>query len=152
MTKVTLKLSEIIQLEAELNGITNTQTQEVVSKGLLSEKLKMTVKYWLSDLSKKVVTEREAVNSLRDASIKKYGVADEQGNISLPVYLPASEKDVADGKPQEINPQFIEFQNEFNALLAEERDLDVYEFKLADFDNVETSENYQIIFKLIKVD
>ena len=33
MEKITLKLSEFYQLEAELNGVTNQQTGEVLSKG-----------------------------------------------------------------------------------------------------------------------
>jgi len=44
MEKITLKLQEFYQLEAELNGVTNQQTGEVLAKGLLSEKIKLTTK------------------------------------------------------------------------------------------------------------
>ena len=57
MEKITLKLSEFYQLEAELNGLSNQSTGEVISKGLLSEKIKLTTKYWLHDLNKKVAAE-----------------------------------------------------------------------------------------------
>ena len=69
MEKITLKLSEFYQLEAELNGVTNQQTGEVLSKGLLSEKIKLTTKYWLHDLNKKVATEKESVEKLKDAAL-----------------------------------------------------------------------------------
>ena len=55
MEKITLKLSEFYQLDAELNGIVNPSTGEKLSKGLLSEKVKLTTKYWLTDLSKKTI-------------------------------------------------------------------------------------------------
>ena len=65
MEKVTLKLAEFYQLEAELNGVTNQQTGEVVSKGLLSERVKLTTKYWLVDLAKKVAAEKAAEEDRR---------------------------------------------------------------------------------------
>ena len=37
MEKVSLKLHEFYNLEAELNGVTNQQTGEDTSKGLLAE-------------------------------------------------------------------------------------------------------------------
>ena len=55
MEKVSLKLFEFYNLEAELSGLTNQQTGQVISKGLLNEKIKLTTKYWLTDLLKKVV-------------------------------------------------------------------------------------------------
>ena len=61
MEKITLKLHEFYALEAELNGVSNNQTGEVIAKGLLSEKIKLTTKYWLSDLNKKVAAEKESV-------------------------------------------------------------------------------------------
>ena len=53
MEKITLKLSEFYQLDAELNGVVNQGTGEKLSNGLLSEKIKLTTKYWLADLAKK---------------------------------------------------------------------------------------------------
>ena len=49
MEKISFKLFEFYNLDSELNGVTNQQTGEVVSKGVLSEKIKLTTKYWLSD-------------------------------------------------------------------------------------------------------
>jgi hypothetical protein len=65
MEKVTLKLAEFYQLDTELNGAINQQTGEVLAKGLLSEKIKLTTKYWLNDLSKKVSSEKESVEKLK---------------------------------------------------------------------------------------
>lgn len=153
MEKVTLKLQEFYSLESELNGVVNNQTGEVVAKGLLSEKIKLTTKYWLHDLSKKVSTEKESVEKLKEELIKKYGTTDTDGNVSIPMYI----NEVIDDETKEIvsrdvNPDFVKFQNDFNGLLEEDRELEYKGFKLEEFDIVETDGNYNIFFKLIKVD
>jgi hypothetical protein len=152
MEKISLKLSEFYQLEAELNGVVNQQTGEKLSNGLLNEKVKLTTKYWLSDLAKKVAAEKEAVEKVKNELIQKHGEADSTGNISIPFY--AKEQVDEDGNviTREINPKFVDFQNEFNSLLNEERELEHKGFKLDELDSIESSENYPVFFKLIKVD
>jgi len=153
MEKVTLKLHEFYALEAELNGVVNRQTNEILAKGLLSEKIKLTTKYWLNDLVKKVSAEKESIEKLKEDLISKYGTADETGGYNIPMYI----NELIDDKTKEvisrdINPDFTAFQNDFNALLNEERDLEYKGFKLEEFDNVETEGAYLTFFKLIKVD
>ena len=152
MEKITLKLSEFYQLDAELNGVTNQQTGEKLANGLLNEKVKLTTKYWLTDLSKKVSAEKEAVEKVKNELIQKHGEADEQGNISIPLYI--NEQTDEEGKvvSREINPKFVEFQNEFNTLLEETRELEHKGFKLEELESVESADNYPVFFKLIKVD
>jgi N-methylhydantoinase B/oxoprolinase/acetone carboxylase alpha subunit len=153
MEKVTLKLHEFYALEAELNGVTNRQTGEVLAKGLLNEKIKLTTKYWLHDLTKKVAAEKESVEKLKEELIKKYGTADEEGNVSIPMYInEVIDEETKEIVSRDINPDFVKFQNDFNGLLEEDRELEYKGFKLEEFDNVETDGNYSTFFKLIKVD
>lgn len=160
MEKISLKLYEFYNLDAELNGITNQGTGEKVSSGLIQEKLSLTTKYWLTSLGKSVAAEKAAVEELKNDLIKKYGKADENGNISIPMIV--DEVD-ADGNPvkvtsedgtettkKKLNPDFQQFEKEFNELLQTEKDLEYKPFKLEDFERVETSENYVTFFKLIK--
>ena len=152
MEKITLKLSEFYQLEAELNGLTNQQTGEVISKGLLSEKIKLTTKYWLHDLNKKVAAEKESVEKLKEELIKKYG-KEENGAISIPLYInEVIDEDTKEVVSRELNPDFVKFQNDFNALLSEERELEYHSFKLEEFEGVETEGVYNTFFKLVKVE
>ena len=151
MEKITLKLYEFYNLEAELNGVTNQQNGEVTSKGLLAEKIKMTTKYWLNDLVKKVVTEKEACEALKQELIKKHGEADEQGNVSIPMYINEVKNEEGQTVSREINPKFLEFQNEFNAVLNEDKELEYKGFTLEEFENVESEGKYDTFFKLIKV-
>ena len=151
MEKSSLKLHEYYTLEAELNGVVNQQTGQVVSKGLLGEKIKLTTKYWLTDLAKKAVAEKEAVEKIKEELIKKHGETDDQGGISIPMYTNVVTNEEGQVVSREVNPKYIEFQNEFNALLEEEREVEHNAFKLEEFDSVESDANYQVFFKLIKV-
>jgi hypothetical protein len=151
MEKITLKLYEFYNLEAELNGVTNQQNGEVTSKGLLAEKIKMTTKYWLNDLVKKVVTEKEDCETLKQELIKKHGEADEQGNVSIPMYINIVTDEDGQTVSREINPKFVEFQSEFNAVLNEDKELEYKGFTLEEFENVESEGKYDTFFKLIKV-
>jgi len=151
MEKSSLKLHEYYTLEAELNGVVNQQTGQVVSKGLLGEKIKLTTKYWITDLAKKAVAEKEAVEKIKEELIKKHGETDEQGGISIPMYINIVTDEEGQIVSREVNPKFVEFQNEFNALLDEEREVEHNAFKLEEFDSIESDANYQVFFKLIKV-
>ena len=162
MEKITLKLFEFYNLDAELNGIRNPQTGEQLAAGLLQEKLPLVTKYWLTDLGKKVAAEKAAVEELKNDLIKKYGTEDENGNVSIPMVI--DELD-ADGNPikdkdsegnevtrKKLNPEFQQFEKEFNDLLQTEKELEYKAINLSDFEKVETSENYGTFFKLVKVD
>lgn len=150
MEKVALKLHEFYALEAELNGVVNTQTGEVLAKGLLTEKIKLATKYWLTELAKKVAAEKEAVEKLKEELIKKHGEEDEKGGIGIPMYINVVKNDEGEVVSRDINPKFVEFQNEFNALLQEVKEIEHKEFKLSEFDNVESEGVYPTFFKLVK--
>ena len=151
MNKVTLKLYEFYNLDAELNGVVNQQNGEVISKGLLAEKIKLTTKYWLNDLAKKVADEKKAVEALKEELIKKHGEADENGSVSIPMYINIVTNEEGEIVSREINPKYVDFQNDFNALLQEEREVEHKPFKLEEFDNVESDGVYTTFFKLIEV-
>ena len=144
MTKKSLKLVQFYNLEAELNGVTNPQTGENLTKGLLSEKIQLKTKYWLTDLYKKAKEQTDACSALRDELIKKYGEESDKGaSISQTVE--------EDGK-NVVNPNFVSFQNEFNALLNEEREIEYKELSIEDFGSIETEQVYETLFSLLKFD
>jgi hypothetical protein len=147
-----LKLYEFYQLESELNGVVNQQTGEVIAKGLLGENLKLVVKYHLSALAKEVTAEKTALETLKEGLIKKHGVASEDGNVSIPMYIFEKDEDGKDtDKPKEFNPDYVKFSKDWNELLQEEKDLTHFEFTLDHFSKVETDGVYQAFFKLLKV-
>lgn len=142
MEKTTLKLYEFLSLEAELLGTTNQQTGEVVSKGLLSENIRLVIKYWLTELTKKASAEKTAINEMRDDLLKKHL---KEGETSIQTII------VNKDGTQEVNPAYLEFDKELAELLQEEKQLEHFSFSLDHFNNVESSNNYSTFFKLIKV-
>lgn len=152
MQNTTLQLGQILQLETEVNGVVNTQTGETISKGLLKEVLKFKTKYWLMQLSDDLVAEKKKIEAVRDQLVKELGEEDETGAISLPVFI--NEVQDEDGKvvSREVNPKFLDFQEKFNELLAETKELTHGKFLLEDFELVESAEVYPVFFKLISAE
>ena len=144
MAHIKLSLKEIYKLDSELNGFVNQATGEILSLGLLSENLSLPTKYWLTDLAKRTSSEKFVIDQLKEDLIVKYGTKDKDDNFEIPVWLDESKTD--------FNPLYVQFQQEFSALLQEEKELEYHEFKLDDFKNIETSDNYIIFYKLIQVD
>lgn len=162
MEKISLKLFEFYNLEAELNGLTNQQTGEKIAAGLLQEKLPLVTKYWLTDLGKKVTAEKTAVEELKNDLIKKYGKEDGNGGINIPMLIDEMDADGnfvyeepnAEGvvAPKKVmNLDFESFNKEFNELLQADKEIEYKKLMLNDFAAVETSENYGTFFKLLSV-
>lgn len=141
MAQITLKLYEVLTLEAELNGFTNPQTGEKVLDGFLKEKLNLATKYRLTKLSEELKKEKSILDNLREELIKEYG-EEKDGQISIPTF--------EDKKQTKVNPKFIEFQTKYNDLLNEDKEVQYTPLSISDLDKVETNENYSILFKLIE--
>jgi hypothetical protein len=139
MSKVSLKLSEILALDSELTGLVNQSTGERLTKGLLSQSLNLKTKFWLTKLKDQTAVHAGTVEQLKRDTIKKYGKEDDKGNIVIPL---------KGENESEINPDYISFINEMNELLAEEKEIEYKPLSLEDF-NFETDEVYPTFFKLL---
>jgi hypothetical protein len=148
MEKISLKLHEILTLEAELNGAKNQQTGEVTLKGLANQKLGIVTKYHINELSKKVLTEKESIDKLREELIKKLGT-EEDGQIFIKMYDEVKDEE-GNIVSRSLTENFVEFNTEYDKLLNEEKELEYRPFELSELASVETEENYDIFFKLIK--
>ncbi len=141
MSQITLKLHEILTLEAELNGFVNPNTGERVLEGFLKEKLNLGTKYRLTKLSEELKKEKAILDGLREDLIKELG-EEKDGQISIPPF--------EDKKQTKINPKFIEFQSKYTELLDTDKNIEYTPLSISDLDKVETNENYSILFKLIE--
>ena len=148
MEKISLKLHEILTLEAELNGAKNQQTGEVTLKGLANQKLGIVTKYHINELSKKVQTEKESIDKLREELIKKLGT-EEDGQIFIKMYDEVKDEE-GNIVSRSLTENFVEFNTEYDKLLNEEKELEYRPFELSELASVETEENYDVFFKLIK--
>jgi hypothetical protein len=144
MAHIQLSLQEIYKLDSELNGFVNQETGEILSLGLLSENLSLPTKYWLTNLAKKTSSEKSIINQLKEDLIVKYGTKDKNDNFEIAVWV--------DDTKTNFNPLYVQFQEEFNNLLQEVKEIEYHEFKLEEFNDVKTSDNYIIFYKLIQID
>ena len=91
METLKIKLGQIFEVDAEINGISSTNElgeQVTLIRGFINESLSLTTKYWLLELNKEVNKVKSSLESLRDELIKKYGVEDkETGKIIISLYL-----------------------------------------------------------------
>jgi hypothetical protein len=129
-----LKLHEVINLYYELNGVTK-QDGEVVSQGLLKQKMSLKVKVYLQRLNNTIGEDIKIYEEARKELFKKHGT-EEDGNISIPGdNIAAFNKDHAD-------------------LLEADKAIDVAtlwgaDLTLDSLSSIETEEFYPLVFKLV---
>jgi hypothetical protein len=141
MSKKKLSLGEIINLEAEINGITNQQTGEVILKGLLGENISLVIKYRLTKLVESLASDKKTLDEMRNELVKKYGESDGKGGISVETHL--------DKAKTQLNPKFEEFAKEYNTLLSEEKEIDFPTITLEDIKDVKSEGFYGMFLRLI---
>lgn len=147
MKKRKLKLFEVLNLEAEIAGLTNQTTGERIIEGLLSQKISAVTKYWLNSILDTLEKEKKMLNDIRDELIKKYGDEDASGRISINQRIETGENDEQGNPTSVVNPKYVEFMSEYNAVLQESIEIKLPEINLHELSRVETSDNYQLIFK-----
>jgi hypothetical protein len=149
MEKIILKLHEVYELNLELKGSINQQTGETIRKGILDEKISISVKYWLDKLSEKLKTEIDLVEKLKEEIIRKLGVVDEQGNYSIPLRINEKFNDKDELLSYDVNPTFLEYQSEFEKLINQEVEIEYNAINLEDI-NIQSEVYPRILFKLTK--
>jgi hypothetical protein len=144
MKKTKLTLGEVIALESEISGLTNQQTGEVVLKGLLGEKINLVIKYHLSKLVNSFAADKKILEGLRDELIKKYGEETDNGGIIVTQHL--------DEAKTIINPKFVQFAQEYETLLSEQKEIEHSVITLEDIKDINSEGRYSVFFKLIDSD
>lgn len=131
-----LKLHEVLSLYYELNGVTKQgQETEVLTQGMLKQKMSLKTKVYLQRLNKVVSEEVKLYEEAKQELWKKWG-DEKDGIIEIP-----SDK-VAD------------FNKELQDLLTAEKEINVSELwgadlKLEHLESIETDEFYPALFTLI---
>ena len=147
MKNQSLKLFELLNLEAELAGATNNQTGEKIIEGLLNQKLPVVTKYYLNTLVESLAAEKKTIDALRDELIKKHGTEDANGNVGISMVIETENLDDKGEPIKDINPAYIAFNDEYGELLNQEKEIKLPEIKLSDLDKIETKDNYILVFK-----
>ena len=129
-----LKLNEVISLFYELNGMTK-EDGEVISQGLLKQKMSLKVKVYLQRLNNAVAEDIKLYEEARKELFTKYGT-EEDGKIII--------------SGDNLNL----FNKEHNELLEAEKNIDIpalwgSDLTLDSLSNIETEEFYPLVFKLV---
>lgn len=129
-----LKLHEVINLFYELNGVTKPDG-EVVSQGLLKQKMSLKVKVYLQRLNNAIGEDIKIYEEARKELFKKHGT-EEDGNISIP------------------GDKIADFNKDHADLLEADKTIDVAalwgsDLTLDSLSNIETDEFYPLVFKLV---
>jgi hypothetical protein len=168
MEKITLKLYDFLNLEADINGVVDQRTGERVRKGLLQYPLPMGVKYWITKLAKAVAEEKTIIDGLKDELVKKYGTEkdnsiivamtlddlDEKGK-PIKIKVKNAEGEEVEINKQIINPQYLAFEKEYSEVLQQEKELEYRPISLSELvthdhpNGLETEETYETFFKLV---
>jgi len=149
MKKQLFKLSELLQLETELLGATNLETNEILFHGLMNQELSIGVKYWLNELVEVLQKEKKTIDAFKEELFKKYGETDDKGVLGIPYYIESDEVD-ADGNPINVpNPNATAFQNEYSELLSQEKTIRIHKFQLAELTTITTKETYPLVMKYL---
>lgn len=131
-----LKLHEVIALYYELNGVTKQgETTEVLSQGMLKQKMSLKTKVYFQRLNKIVSEEVKLYEEAKMELYKKFG-EEKDGLIQIP------------------KETFQEFNQELSDLLTAEKEINVSELwgadlKLEHLESIETDEYYPALLALI---
>jgi hypothetical protein len=148
MKKIKLKIHEIYALQSELLGNMNRQTGEVISKGLLNEKLKISIKYYLDKLSENLTTEITKVEKLKEELIKEKGQKDDQNGYFVPMRINETFNEQGKLVNFDVNPVYLELQEEIDKFMMNECEIEYTPFTLDDI-SIETEVHPVVLFKLL---
>ncbi len=150
MEKISLKLSDVLELESEINGFINPQTGEEIFKGFIKQNLSIVLKYELKELGEVLKIEKTKIEEMRNELISKYGESDESGFISVRMYDEVKDQE---GKvtSMKFNEKYLEFDKEYATLLEKEKEIEYPEITKDDLRKAgDTKDDYRVLFKLIK--
>lgn len=150
MKTVTLKLSEVLNLDVELAGIANQQTGEQLVQGLLGLELDFVLKYHLTKIHTQVLEEKKQIEKFREELIKKFGEEDKDGNFSVPYVINIVKNDKGEAVSADPNPKFEEFSKEFEKFLQETTEIKVKELSVEDFAGIKLKTAPAVLFSLLE--
>lgn len=146
--KTTLTIREIYDLESEISGFATND--KVIFEGVLNQKITIVTKYHLNKLLTILKEDKKLVDDSRNDLIKKYGTEKDSNIVIEPYKSTFTENE--DGESVEnrvVNENFILFNDEYTKLLDQVREVEHYPFNIEEFSNIETNDNYRMLFKLI---
>jgi hypothetical protein len=143
-----LTLREVYELESEISGL--AIEGKVLVEGVINQKISIVTKYHMNKLVAILRDEKKMIDDFKNELIKKYGKENEDGSFVIEPFVLVSEKneegETIDKRAQNVS--FLNFSEEYTKLLNEVKDIEHNSFDINDFSKIETTDNYNIFFKL----
>lgn len=147
--EISLTLNDVLTLEAELNGLYNIQTGELIAEGLLSKELDLIVKYHLEKVVKQAIEHKTEVDKVREELIKKYGKQEGEA-FSLPLYINEVKDEEGKTISAEINPNYVKFEEDFAKLLKEKVTIKIKDLSAEDvYRNIKSKTRLRVLNSLL---
>lgn len=151
MAEVTFKISEILDLEAELSGLVSQDKKTKLTEGLLSQDISFATKYILLDFLQVLSSNKKIIDGIVNEMIVKYGTSNEDGSIFVNKFVYDLDEEGNQVGDPKINENFIKFDNDYIELMSKEKTIEVPSIKLSELSNVVTKEVYPIFSKYLVV-
>lgn len=140
-----LTLREVYELESEISGL--VIGEKVLIEGVINQKISFVTKYHLKKLATKLAEEKKLVDEFKNELIKKYGEVREDGSVVIEPVLKIKEENEEVEKNIQ-NPAFLSFSKEYTELLEQVKDIEHFSFDINEFSKIETTDNYNVFYKL----
>jgi hypothetical protein len=151
MAEITFKISEILDLEAELSGLFSQDKKTKLTEGLLSQDISFATKYTLLDFLEVLLSNKKVIDGVVNEMILKHGTPTEDGNVFVNKFVyELDEEGNQIGNPK-VNENFIKFDNDYVELMSKEKIIEVPSIKLSELSSVVTKEVYPIFSKYLVI-
>lgn len=152
---VELTVSEIGALDEELFGKPNPSVPGMPSSrsgGILKLKLKIGVKFRLDDMRTQISPIMQNVTNITNELILEYGSKNKEGHDVVESLMDDPQGALDDkGVIKKIpNPKFQQFLDKRNELMEQKKTLKFPVLSFDEFSNLETDEDFPVLFKVIK--
>jgi hypothetical protein len=151
MAEITFKISEILDLEAELSGLFSQDKKTKLTEGLLSQDISFATKYTLLDFLEVLLSNKKVIDGVVNEMILKHGTPTEDGNVFVNKFVyELDEEGNQIGNPK-VNENFIKFDNDYVELMSKEKIIEVPSIKVSELSSVVTKEVYPIFSKYLVI-
>jgi hypothetical protein len=146
-----LTLREVYELESEISGL--VMEGKVLVEGIINQKISIVTKYHMNKLVGMLREEKKMVDEFKNELIKKYGKENEDGSFVIEPFVVITDSEDKEGAEQQTekrvqNPAFLSFSEEYTKLLNQVKDVEHHNFDINEFSKIETTDNYNVFFKL----
>lgn len=149
--ELTLTISQILDLEAEINGIYSLDKKTRLLEGLLAQNLSFLTKHTLLDFLESLNAQKSVIDKVIDEIVIKYGTKNSDGSVVMNKYIIEDNTLVDPDAPKKINPKFLEFEQDYSELMKKEKSIKVPQIKISELSNIVTKEVYPVFSKYLVI-